>query len=309
VRCLAKPVPPHVVAVRPAVRKRLGKLPALVPHGAVLGDSLTPSEQSPTNEAKPVRVGSALVHIGTSGWHYKHWVGDFYPPRFAPAKMLAWYAREFHTVEVNNSFYRLPEEKTFRDWAEIVPPGFIFAVKASRFLTHIKRLKDAQDPINLFFSRAKHLGSRLGPVLFQLPPKWKSDLGRLGEFLALLPKKHQYAIEFRDESWYTEQIRDLLSRHNVALCVHDWHAADWARDLTANFTYVRFHGTSGRYAGNYPDDLLNNWAGQIQSWASELSEIYLYFNNDVGGHAVRNARALRTVLQGLALASGRDKAA
>jgi uncharacterized protein YecE (DUF72 family) len=156
-------------------------------------------ELSPIQSAGPVRIGSARVHIGTSGWHYKHWIGDFYPPRFPAAKMLAWYAREFYTVEINNSFYRLPEEKTFKDWAATVPPGFLFAVKASRFLTHIKRLKDAKDPIDLFFSRARHLGPHLGPVLFQLPPKWKADAGRLRDFLQVLPRDYSYAVEFRDD--------------------------------------------------------------------------------------------------------------
>ncbi len=252
------------------------------------------NELSPMQRAQPLRIGSATVHIGTSGWHYKQWIGDFYPPRFAPAKMLAWYAREFHTVEINNSFYRLPEEKTFKDWAKTVPSGFLFAVKASRFLTHIKRLKDAEEPINLFFSRARHLGSHLGPVLFQLPPKWKADIGRLRNFLELLPRQYSYSVEFRDDSWYSDEIYGLLQQHNVALCVHDWHSLDWARELTANFTYIRFHGTSGRYAGNYPDHFLKRWAIKIQSWSSHLSDVYVYFDNDVGGHAVRNALTLRT---------------
>jgi uncharacterized protein YecE (DUF72 family) len=271
--------------------------------------NLALSEHLPSVAAGPVRVGPALVHVGTSGWHYKQWVGDFYPAHFAPANMLAWYAREFHTVEINNSFYRLPEEKTFRDWARAVTEGFLFAVKASRFLTHIKRLKDPEEPIKLFFSRAKHLGSHLGPVLFQLPPKWKADSGRLREFLALLPRKHHSAIEFRDESWYTPEIYEVLRRHNVALCIHDWHSAPWARELTANFTYLRFHGTSGRYAGNYPDDILQGWARQIQSWAPRLSNVYAYFNNDVAGHAIRNALTLRTALAGLNLTANPRKAA
>jgi uncharacterized protein YecE (DUF72 family) len=271
--------------------------------------NLALSEHLPSVAAGPVRVGPALVHVGTSGWHYKQWVGDFYPAHFAPANMLAWYAREFHTVEINNSFYRLPEEKTFRDWARAVTEGFLFAVKASRFLTHIKRLKDPEEPIKLFFSRAKHLGSHLGPVVFQLPPKWKADSGRLREFLALLPRKHHSAIEFRDESWYTPEIYEVLRRHNVALCIHDWHSAPWARELTANFTYLRFHGTSGRYAGNYPDDILQGWARQIQSWAPRLSNVYAYFNNDVAGHAIRNALTLRTVLAGLNLTANPRKAA
>lgn len=246
--------------------------------------------------AGAVRVASALIHVGTSGWHYKQWVGDFYPPRFPAAKMLEFYAKELHTVEINNSFYRLPEAKTFEQWSKTVPDTFVFAVKASRFLTHIKRLKDPEDSIKLFFSRAKHLGAHLGPVLFQLPPKWKADVGRLGAFLQLLPEKQKHVIEFRDDSWYTAQIRELLSRYNVALCLHDWRAADWARELTADFTYIRFHGTTGRYAGNYPDHLLRSWAEEIRNWGKKLTEVFAYFNNDVGGHAIRNARSLRAML-------------
>jgi uncharacterized protein YecE (DUF72 family) len=214
--------------------------------------------------------------------------------------MLEWYAREFHAVEINNSFYRLPEEKTFEQWRKTVPPGFLFAVKASRFLTHIKRLKDPEDSIKLFFSRAKYLGPRLGPILFQLPPRWRADIGRLSTFLELLPPKHRYVIEFRDESWYTEEIRELLRLHNVALCLHDWRSADWARELTADFTYIRFHGTTGRYAGNYPDHMLQHWAEEIKSWRNRLSSVFAFFNNDVGGHAIRNAKTLRTMLTTIA---------
>ncbi len=265
------------------------------------------NELSPMQSPGPVHVGSATVHIGTSGWHYKQWIGDFYPPRFPPAKMLAWYAREFHTVEINNSFYRLPEEKTFKDWASRVPLGFLFAVKASRFLTHIKRLKDPEGPIDLFFSRARHLGPHLGPVLFQLPPKWKADSGRLRDFLQALPKGHSFAVEFRDDTWYGHEIYDLLQRHNVALCIHDWHSVQWAHELTANFAYVRFHGTGGRYAGNYSNHLLQEWASKIQNWASQLSQIYVYFNNDIGGHAIRDAGTLRAAIAKLADASSRPR--
>ena len=254
-------------------------------------------QESASACAKPVRIAEAFVHVGTSGWHYKHWLGDFYPPRFPPANMLAWYAREFHTVEINNSFYRLPEAKTFEQWGRIVPPGFVFAVKASRYITHIKRLKDPEDSIKLFFSRAKYLGQHLGPVLFQLPPKWKADLERLEQFLALLPKGQQFVIEFRDESWYRQEVCELLRRHNVALCLHDWASAQWSRELTANFTYIRFHGSTGKYAGDYPDHLLHEWAKQIEGWCGQVKEVFAYFNNDVGGHAIRNARSLRAMLE------------
>jgi uncharacterized protein YecE (DUF72 family) len=211
--------------------------------------------------------------------------------------MLAWYSREFTTVEINNSFYRLPEEQTFERWKEMVPQGFLFAVKASRFLTHIKRLKDPEGPIKLFFSRAGHLREHLGPVLFQLPPRWKADPGRLREFLEVLPARHRYVMEFRDDSWYTPEILGLLRTYNIALCLHDWHSAEWSRELTANFVYIRFHGTTGKYAGNYPDHLLQRWAEQIQCWRN-IREVYAYFNNDIGGHAVRNAKTLRAMLQG-----------
>lgn len=236
------------------------------------------------------------IHIGTSGWHYKHWLGDFYPEKFPPGKMFPWYAREFDTVEINNSFYRLPEQKTFQHWRESAPRGFIFAVKASRFITHIKRLKDAKDSIDLFFSRARPLGLTLGPVLFQLPPRWKLNLERLSDFLNVLPRGHRYCIEFRDESWCVPQIYDLLARHNVANCIHDWRDMLWPPQVTADFTYVRFHGSGTRYGGNYPEAHLGEWADRLLAWKSQLSAAYLYFNNDLGGHAIRNARTLRELL-------------
>ena len=237
------------------------------------------------------------VHVGTSGWHYKHWVGDFYPERFVPAKMLSWYAREFRTVEINNSFYRLPDEKTFQHWRELTPPGFIFAVKASRFITHVKRLKDAQDSIDLLLSRARPLGSTLGPILFQLPPRWKLNLERLRDFLEILPKQHQYALEFRDETWCVAQVYDLLKEFRVAFCIHDWREMPWPRKITAEFTYIRFHGSGARYGGDYPEVQLRSWAKLIQGWKGQLREAFIYFNNDVGGHAIRNARSLRRMLQ------------
>ena len=238
----------------------------------------------------------AMFHIGTSGWHYKHWLGDFYPAKHPTNKMFSWYAREFHTVEINNSFYRLPEEKTFQAWRELAPQGFIFAVKASRFITHIKRLKDAKDSVDLLFSRAAPLGPTLGPILFQLPPRWKLNLDRLADFLNVLPKGHQFSIEFRDESWNSTAVFDMLRSHNVALCIHDWREMPWPKELTADFTYVRFHGSGHCYGGNYPDEHLREWAQRLEGWKSHLREAYVYFNNDIGGHAIRNARTLREML-------------
>lgn len=237
-----------------------------------------------------------MIHIGTSGWHYKHWLGDFYPERHSASKMFSWYAREFETVEINNSFYRLPDEKTFQHWKDSAPPGFIFAVKASRFITHIKRLKDVSASVELLFQRARPLGSTLGPILFQLPPNWKLNLERLRDFLAILPRNHKYALEFRDQSWCTEQVYDLLRKHNVAFCIHDWREMAWPRVLTADFTYIRFHGSGSRYGGDYPQETLQYWAGLVRKWESQIGEFFAYFNNDIGGHAIRNAQSLRRML-------------
>jgi uncharacterized protein YecE (DUF72 family) len=211
--------------------------------------------------------------------------------------MLSWYSREFHTVEINNSFYRLPEEKTFAKWKAQGPPGFIFAVKASRFITHIKRLKDVEASIDLFFARAKPLGSALGPVLFQLPPNWKLNLERLSDFLSILPGGHKYAVEFRDLSWCVPQVYDLLRCYNISFCIHDWREMRWPVELTADFTYIRFHGSGTRYGGNYPREQLQYWADRLRSWEPTLTEAYIYFNNDIGGHAIRNARTLREMLE------------
>ncbi|HZQ69619.1 MAG TPA: DUF72 domain-containing protein [Terriglobales bacterium] len=235
----------------------------------------------------------ARLHIGTSGWHYKHWLGNFYPPKLPPAKMFEWYARHFRTVELNNSFYRLPTEDAFLHWRSQAPPGFTFAVKASRFITHMKKLKDPHSSVEKFFQRALLLNEKLGPVLFQLPPGWPVNLDRLEEFLAVLPSGLRYVFEFRDESWHSESVYRILRRHNAALCVHDWRAAQGPAVITADFTYVRMHGPSGAYHGSYSNFQLENWASRIEGWGTSLAAIYLYFNNDQGGFAVRNAQTLQ----------------
>jgi uncharacterized protein YecE (DUF72 family) len=236
------------------------------------------------------------LRIGTSGWHYQHWLGKFYPERLPAGKMLAWYAREFDTVEINNSFYRLPREETFDSWKNSVPSGFLFAVKASRFLTHIKRLKDPEDSIQLFFSRAKHLESTLGPVLFQLPPNWRADVERFAHFLSVLPRCHRYVFEFRDQSWLSDKILFLLRQHNAALCFHDWREISWPLELTADFTYIRLHGFGAPYGGDYQDAVLRKWAEMIEAWSSRLQSVFVYFNNDAHGHAISNAHTLRKIL-------------
>jgi uncharacterized protein YecE (DUF72 family) len=236
---------------------------------------------------------SAKVRIGTSGWHYKHWRGCFYPEELKSSEYLAWYIRHFETVEINNCFYRLPTESAVENWRNQTQSNFCFAVKGSRFLTHIKRLRDSEAGLNTFLSRMELLKGKLGPILFQLPPNWHVDAARLESFLQALPRKHPCVFEFRDATWYKPQIYGLLRQYNVALCLHDWGGQKSPQVMTADFTYIRFHGATGRYQGEYTPRMLSKWTDLICDWRAKLQEIYIYFNNDVGGHAIQNAMQLQ----------------
>lgn len=237
------------------------------------------------------------VHIGTSGWHYKHWLARFYQANLPAKDMLSFYSRFFDTVELNNTFYHLPADSTFHSWRDNTPKNFLFALKGSRFITHMKKLKDPQSSTAKFFHGAELLESKLGPILFQLPPHWQLNLERLSEFLDVLPKHHRYSFEFRDQSWLVKSVYDLLRKHNAAFCIYDFASNPTPLEVTADFTYLRFHGPGkAKYAGSYPVKTLEKWARQIRHWQRELREIYVYFNNDVGGHAVRNAKRLRELM-------------
>ena len=238
------------------------------------------------------------IRIGTSGWHYKHWLdGVFYPPGMKGAEMFQFYARHFDTVVINNSFYRLPTAKTFDAWRESAPPGFCYAVKASRFTTHMKKLKDPKSSSEKFFLVTERLEEKLGPILFQLPPRWKLNLERLAEFLEALPVEHRYAFEFREESWLVPQVFALLRKHKAALCIHDFADMKIPHEITADFSYVRFHGpTSAKYWGWYSTAELRTWARRIESWRDRLKAVYVYFNNDPEGAAVKNALELKNYL-------------
>ena len=241
------------------------------------------------------------VHIGTSGWHYKHWLDDvFYPSGTKPAQMFEFYAKHFNTVEINNSFYHLPSAKTFDNWRDSSPRGFLFAVKASRFITHMKKLKDPKPSAEKFFQVADRLGKKLGPVLFQLPPRWKVNPDRFAEFLESLPCGHKYVFEFRDETWFVPEVYALMRRHKAAFCIHDFADMRVPHEITANFTYIRFHGpTSAKYFGSYSSAQLREWAARIEDWSRRVSTIYIYFNNDPGGAAVKNAFVLKRLVSGL----------
>jgi uncharacterized protein YecE (DUF72 family) len=235
--------------------------------------------------------------VGCSGWQYRHWRGDLYPSDLPPAHWFEHYAARFDTVEINNTFYRLPERATFAAWARRAPARFLFAVKASRFLTHMKKLKDPEEPLDRFFTRARALGSHLGPVLYQLPPRWKVDVDRFQHFLAALPRGVRHVVEFREPTWYAAETRRLLERHGVAMCLHDMPGSATGRERVGPFVYVRFHGASSKYGGGYPDDRLRSWAGWLNAECDRGTDVYAYFNNDVGGHAPRDAVTLRRFLE------------
>lgn len=240
---------------------------------------------------------AAEIRIGTSGWHYMHWVNRFYPAHSSAAMMLQYYVQHFDTVEVNNSFYRLPESSTFRSWRDAVPSSFRFAVKTSRFITHNKKLNDPENVLGKFLPRAEALGATLGPVLFQLPPRWKVNVERLHSFLSALPRKHHYTFEFRDPTWNTPAVYELLRTHNAAYCIYELNGFLSSLELTANWTYVRLHGPEGKYQGSYPHRTLSEWARRIAQWSTRLNAIYVYFDNDDSAYAPQNALELKRLVR------------
>jgi len=243
--------------------------------------------------------GAKTVRVGTSGWSYRHWRGVFYPEDLPQRRWLEHYAEHFDTVELNTTFYHLPKESTCEGWRQRVPEGFVFACKASRIITHRLRLADCREPLDTFLERLGRLADRLGPVLFQLPPSFGRDLARLSDFLSMLPPAVLSVFEFRDESWYCEETFELLESRGVCFCSHDMPGLRAPRRGTGPAAYVRFHGPSRRYTGSYSDEELAGWAEWMAGQWEAGRSLYAYFNNDVGGHAVANARTLRQVLRSL----------
>jgi uncharacterized protein YecE (DUF72 family) len=233
------------------------------------------------------------LRVGCSGWLYRHWRGDFYPKGLRQKDELAFYTGRFDTAEINASFYRMPAETAVTGWRERTPEGFVFAWKASRYLTHLKRLLDPAEPVALMFARAEGLAEKLGPVLYQLPPSMKVDRERLAGLMAVLPKGRRHALEFRHPSWYEPAIFDLLREHDASLVISDHHHAPAPWVSTASWVYVRGHGPGGRYWGDYPDDELQMWAQHIRGWRFEDKDVYAYFDNDIGGAAPRDAQRLK----------------
>ncbi|MCK5092750.1 MAG: DUF72 domain-containing protein [Gammaproteobacteria bacterium] len=239
------------------------------------------------------------IYIGTSGWSYDHWKGVFYPEELHSRDYLAFYRQRFSSVEINNTFYRLPEKKTLEHWYDSVPADFIFSVKASRFITHMKKLKAPVETIPPFLDRIKTLGKKLGPILFQLPPHWHSNPDRLEGFLQYLSPDYRYVFEFRDPGWFNDQIVELLVRYQTAFCIYDLDYQLSPKETTCNFVYIRLHGPDGAYSGSYSRHALKGWANDIIAWADEGKTVYCYFDNDQSAYAALNARQLLQMIRKL----------
>lgn len=254
---------------------------------------------SPSGMSRGSRSGSDPgLRLGTSGWQYRHWRGLYYPSGLKQQEWFAFYSREFDTVEVNNTFYRLPERSVFEAWDERAPAGFAYAVKGNQFITHRKRLRDPDPPLEQFFDRARALVDHRGPVLWQLGPRFARDEGRLATFLAALPEDFLHAFEFRHPSWYRASVLDLLRQRGAALCLPDHPQMPTSRQLTTSWTYVRFH--FGGSDGDYSSAQLDAWAARIGEWLASGIGVWAYFNNDWQAYAIKNARSLgeRLLAQG-----------
>jgi uncharacterized protein YecE (DUF72 family) len=273
---------------------------------------MSPTTSRSGRLSEPV-TRAGVARIGCSGWHYSSWKGVIYPARLAPGAWLRAYTRWFSTVELNNSFYRLPSEETFSAWRRQVPRGFLFSVKASRFLTHIKRLRDPEEPLERLLTHARPLGPTLGPVLYQIPPRWFPELARLETFLAALPQRPtpssrqrlHHVIEMRDPRGYEPWVIDLLRQYGVTLCVHDMAGSESPLLTVGPIVYIRFHGYGTKYGGSYPDDVLDEWGTWIRRALAMGRDVYAYFNNDVHGYAVYDAERLRVRVEGAAALGGR----
>jgi uncharacterized protein YecE (DUF72 family) len=260
---------------------------------------MVPSNSALRNPQSPIKNG---ILIGTSGYNYPHWWnGTFYPSGLPQKKWLEFYADYFATVELNVSFYRLPKKEVFGGWYKRTPKKFVFAVKGSRFITHIKRLKDCREPLSFLFEHASPLKKKLGVVLWQLPPRFKFQKERLEEFSVLLStlprsKRHRHAFEFRDESWFCNEAFRILEEFRFAFCIAHGSGLPFTEKITSEFVYLRLHGGEMLYGSNYSDKELKQWARKIEDWKRKGKTVFVYFNNDAYGFAVKNALTLKKLV-------------
>jgi len=233
------------------------------------------------------------IRIGTSGWYYDHWKKRFYPPGLPKSKWFEHYAKTFNTVEINNTFYRLPKPQSFAKWYDQTPKNFVFVVKANRYITHIKRLKNTYNEVGRFYDAAGQLAHKLGVVLFQLPPSLRIDLDLLKSFIKLLPQEPAAVFEFRHKSWYVGDTFELLCKLRAGFCIHDMPGNESPKSIVSDIIYIRFHGSTGKYSGSYSKSDLQGWAKWLKDYKHEAIRAYAFFNNDISAHAIDNAKTLR----------------
>jgi uncharacterized protein YecE (DUF72 family) len=250
---------------------------------------------STRKESESKTLEGSKWRIGTSGWIYPHWKGVFYPPGVPQSKWLGFYARQLDTVEVNATFYRLPKPSTFAQWYEKTPVDFLWAVKGNKFITHTRRLRDPDEPLRRLYSAVEGLKGKLGPILFQLPPNLSFDHDLFKEFCEHLAPFHLHVLEIRHGSWINDDLFHLLTEHNIAFCISDTAGRyPYYEVITANFVYVRLHGSKRLYGSEYTERELAAWARKLMEWGKNT---YLYFDNDFQGYAVRNAIRLKEILR------------
>lgn len=240
-------------------------------------------------------VKAPKIHIGTSGWSYNHWKENFYPKGLKSSDWLHYYSTIFSTVEVNTTFYHAPLSSTVSHWHAAVPANFQFSIKASGYITHRKRLNDCSESLDFFYEHIKDLKSKIGPILFQLPPSFKMNKERLEEFTCLLDSNFEYVFEFRHPSWFVDEIYELLSEKEIALCITDLNGELSPEEITSHFTYIRLHGPKKAYQGTYGVQKLKWWKKKIEGWAIKTS-VYCYFDNDEKGYAIQDAKFLQDLL-------------
>lgn len=236
------------------------------------------------------------IFIGTSGWFFEHWKTTFYPENIKKDEFLEYYIKNFNSVEINNTFYQLPKKETLLKWKNTAPDDFIFSVKANQFITHRKKLKDPENSLPEFFDVISVLETKLGIILFQLPPRWRFNHDRLKNFIEYLPDNFRYTFEFRDKTWLNQDTYSLFSQHNISICIYDFESSLSLEGLTADFIYLRLHGPIGAYQGQYSDKEIDFWANKISEWSLNR-EIFCYFDNDERGYAPQDALRLSKRLQ------------
>jgi uncharacterized protein YecE (DUF72 family) len=242
-----------------------------------------------------VKKKAPQIHVGTSGWSYPHWKENFYPPGLKTSEWLTYYSKVFSTVEVNTTFYHTPLLSTVEKWNAQVGTDFFFSIKAHSYMTHRKKLHDCQDSLQFFYKSIQKLDSKMGPILFQLPPSFKLNKERLIEFIHLLSDDYKYTFEFRHSSWFIDEIYELLSKNDIALCITDLNGKLSPEEITSSFTYIRLHGPQMAYTGSYGPAELKSWKTKINNWMASNKSVYCYFDNDEKGYAVEDAKALKSM--------------